>query len=130
YEDMLELTESLVSHVDRALRAGVAQSAPQFWSERPFTFDEPFARVDMREAILRRCDASARPASLVRTPLDGTITRAIIDDETAVATLVASAFEAGALKGADFAKDVRQRWFDAAKHLAKPMGYGERLFVL
>jgi lysyl-tRNA synthetase class 2 len=130
YDDMLELTESLVKHVDRALRAGFEKDAPQFWSERPFTVDDAFARVDMREAILRRCDPAARPPSLVRTPLDGGITRAIIDDETALAALVSSAFEPSALKGADFPKDVRQRWFDAAKHLAKPTGYGERLFVL
>jgi lysyl-tRNA synthetase class 2 len=132
YEDMLELTESMVKHVDAALREGFANDAPKFWSERPFTLDEPFARVDMRDAILRRCDPAARPAGLLVTPLDGRITRAVIDDERALADVVASSFEAQALKAQlkDLTNAQRSRWFDAIKHLAKPMEYGERLFVL
>ncbi len=132
YEDMLELTESMVKHVDAALRAGFAADAPAWWSERPFTVEEPFARVDMRDAILLRCDSTACPPSLLVTPFEGKLTREIIDDDEALATLVRTTFEPAALKAATAGvpNAQRQRWFDAIKHLGKPMGYGERLFVL
>ncbi len=132
YEDMLELTESMVRHVDAALRAGFEKDAPAWWSDRKFAVDEPFARVDMRVAILARCDAASRPGSLIVTPLDGVLTRAIVDDEAALAALVSSAFEPAALKAklAGVPNALRQRWFDAIQHVGKPMGYGERLFVL
>ncbi len=132
YEDMLELTEAMVRHVDGALREGFAADAPGWWSERPFSVGEPFARVDMREALLLRCDPAARAASLIATPLDGELTRAVIDDEHALASLVTRTFEAQALKArlAGMPNAQRTRWFDAIKHLGKPVGYGERLFLL
>ena len=132
WKDMLELTEAMVRQVDRALRVGFEKDAPAWWSERAFTVEEPFAQIDIREAILRRCDPAARPSALLLTPLDGKITRAIIDDEAELAALVASTFEVQSLKTAlkELTNAQRTRWFDALKHLSKPMGYGERLFVL
>ena len=132
YEDMLELTEAMVRHVDGALREAFGKDAPGWWSERAFTVDEPFARVDMREALLLRCDPAARAGSLIATPLDGELTRAVIDDEHALAALVTKTFEAQSLKArlAGMPNAQRTRWFDAIKHLAKPVGYGERLFLL
>ena len=132
YDDMLELTESMVRHVDASLRAGFEKTAKTWWSERPFTVDEPFARIDMRDAILRRCTLEGRPELLAVTPLDGTLTRALIDDEAALAALIATTFEAAALKAqlVGVPNAIRTRWFDASKHLAKIGGYGERIFVL
>jgi lysyl-tRNA synthetase class 2 len=131
WEDMLELIESTIRHVDGVLRAQFEKDAPAWWGARTFTVDEPFARVDMREAIVRRC-STERPADLAITPLDGDLTRAVIDDEDALASLIASTFEPATLKArlASEPNAKRTRWFDAAKHLGKPMSYGERVFVL
>jgi lysyl-tRNA synthetase class 2 len=131
WEDMLEVIEGVIRHVDRVLRAAFEKDAPAWWSARTFTVDEAFVRIDMREAIVRRC-SSDRSAALAITPLDGSLTREVVDDEAALASLVTSTFEPLALKArlASEPNAKRTRWFDAIKHLGKPMSYGERIFVL
>jgi lysyl-tRNA synthetase class 2 len=56
YETLLPLTEQLLRHVDgyvlaRLRELGLGDAAEKLRAERPFTFDEPFARVPMRRAV-------------------------------------------------------------------------------
>jgi lysyl-tRNA synthetase class 2 len=65
YETLMETTERLFRHVDAFLNdrlgaLGFGDAAERFRSERPFTLDEPFARVPMLEGVL----ASLSKASL------------------------------------------------------------------
>jgi lysyl-tRNA synthetase class 2 len=141
YEELMDMTEAMLRAVDAALRAAFRregktkeQHPPNaWWDDRAFTLDQPFVRVDMRDAIVSRVslDGGARDG-VVPTPLDGRLTRAIVDDPAALAALVNETFTPAALKDriGSLPNVVRQRWFDAVKHLAKPFSHGERVFAL
>jgi len=56
YETLMPLAEALFRHVDgfvleRLEQLGLGDTARALRAERPFTFDEPFARVPMRAAV-------------------------------------------------------------------------------
>jgi lysyl-tRNA synthetase class 2 len=56
YDTLMPLTEALFRHVDafalaRLKELGLGETADKLRAERPFTFDEPFARVPMRQAV-------------------------------------------------------------------------------
>ncbi|MBX7194757.1 MAG: lysine--tRNA ligase [Sandaracinaceae bacterium] len=139
FEDLMDLTEAMFRHVDEALRARFyregktkEQWSPNgWWDERRFTLMQPFVRVDMRDAIVTRASLGADGQALCRTPLAG-LTREVVDDAAALAKTLEEAFDPArmkdVLKGAP--ADVRTRWFDARKHLAKCDSHGERVFVL
>ncbi len=97
YEDMMELNELLLRHVDRALaqtfaRPGVRfESARKWFAERTFSLDEPFARVDMRDAIANRVALSGT-ADWRKTSFDG-LTRADLDEPSKLAQLCENAKE-------------------------------------
>ncbi|UJR79144.1 lysine--tRNA ligase [Sandaracinus amylolyticus] len=133
YEDLMDLTEAMFRHVDAALRSEMHARAPEWWSERAYTLDEPFARVDMREAIVDRTKRSG--GDLLPTPFDGALTRELLDDPTElhatierVLHLPKDSHEAAVarLGGADRV----QYWREARKLLAKSHTHGERVFVL
>ncbi|AKF08257.1 lysine--tRNA ligase [Sandaracinus amylolyticus] len=139
YEDLMDLTEAMFRHVDAALRTEMHARAPEWWSERAYTLDEPFARVDMREAIVARTRRSSTPqgsgGDLLPTPFDGALTRELLDDPTElhatierVLHLPKDSHEAAVarLGGADRV----QYWREARKLLAKSHTHGERVFVL
>lgn len=138
-EDLMDLTEAMFRHVDASLRArffrdGKAASewAPNaWWSERRFTLEEPFVRVDMRDAIALRASLGEDGSALCRTPLAG-LSRATLDDPEALAASLEQGFEPARMKETlkTAGNDVRTRWFDARKHLAKCDSHGERVFVL
>ena len=61
YETLMATTERLFRHVDAFLRerferSGFGAAARRFVEARPFTFDEPFARVPMRDAVAASLD--------------------------------------------------------------------------
>jgi lysyl-tRNA synthetase, class II len=66
YETLMPMAEALFRHVDafvleRLQQLGLAEAALALRAERPFTFDEPFARVPMQTAVeqaLTRADLS------------------------------------------------------------------------
>lgn len=135
YEDLMDLTEAMFRHVDAKLREEMHARAPEWWSERTYALDEPFARIDMREAILERTKRSGERLDLFPTPFDGALTREILDDPTDLQALVervlhlpndsrAEAIER--LGGADRV----QYWREARKLLHKCHTHGERVFVL
>jgi lysyl-tRNA synthetase class 2 len=141
YEELMDMTEEMLRAIDAALRSAFyregrtkEQHPPNaWWDERAFTLEQPFVRVDMRDAIIARCsvDAGSREG-IVPTPLDGRITRAILDDAAALEALVNETFAPAALKDriGSLPNVVRQRWFDAVKHLVKGFSHGERVFAL
>jgi lysyl-tRNA synthetase class 2 len=56
YDTLMPMTEALFRHVDafvltRLRELGLGETADKLRGERPFTFDEPFARVPMRQAV-------------------------------------------------------------------------------
>jgi lysyl-tRNA synthetase, class II len=56
YESLMELTEKMLRSVDRFLgqrltEAGLGEHHERWRAERPFTFEQPFARVAMKQAI-------------------------------------------------------------------------------
>jgi lysyl-tRNA synthetase class 2 len=109
-DDLLGLTEALLRDVDAAL----AKAFPDLCAERPFTLEEPFARVPMRQAILDRIARSGQDGFL-STPFDG------LDAETL-----------GSAERLDAA--IRARLDSLPKEtrtlLTKYSAHGERIYVL
>ena len=69
YETLMPMAEALFRHVDafvlsRLKELGLGEAALQLRAERPFTFDEPFARVPMREAVERALGRAGLPGSI------------------------------------------------------------------
>ncbi|HRG97624.1 MAG TPA: lysine--tRNA ligase [Polyangiaceae bacterium] len=61
YEDLMDLTEVLLRGADAALAAAMPEAQAAWKAARPFTFDEPFARVPMAEAVARGALATDIP---------------------------------------------------------------------
>jgi lysyl-tRNA synthetase class 2 len=139
FEDLMDLTEAMFRHVDQSLRhhfyregKSKEQWSPNgWWDERRYTLAEPFVRVDMRDAIALRAGLGQDGAALCRTPLAG-LARATLDDASALARTIEESFEPARMKETlkTAPADVRTRWFEARKHLAKCDSHGERVFVL
>src|SRR5687768_16249501 len=58
YATLMPMTEALFRHVaalvlERLEQLGLGDAAEKLRADRPFTFDEPFARVPMREAVVQ-----------------------------------------------------------------------------
>ncbi len=138
-DDLMDLTEAMFRHVDRAIHARFSkdgktkeQWAPNgWWEDRRFSLDEPFVRVDMRDAIVNRANLGQDGTPLSRTPLAG-LQRATMDDAVALAKTLEDAFDPAAMKETlkTAGNEVRTRWFEARKHLAKCTNHGERVFTL
>ncbi len=141
YEELMDVTEDMLRSVDAALRAAFRregltkeQHPPNaWWDDRPFTLELPFVRVDMRDAIFSRCaPETAAQKGVAPTPLDGRLTRAIVDDPEALRAIVDETFVPATLaeRTSSLPNVLRQRWFDAVKHVVKPFSHGERVFAL
>jgi len=68
YDTLMTLTERLVRHVDRFLAErlvglGLGKYYEGWVAARPFTFEEPFARVPMAAAVRNAAERAALPAS-------------------------------------------------------------------
>ena len=56
YEDLINFTETLLRGIDTELARAMPESHAAWKSGRPFTFDEPFARIPMADAVRRAGD--------------------------------------------------------------------------
>jgi lysyl-tRNA synthetase, class II len=70
YETLMPMAEALFRHVDafvltRLREAGLGEAAEKVRAERPFTFDEPFARVPMQQAVEQALAKAGLPVGIV-----------------------------------------------------------------
>ncbi|MBN8613317.1 MAG: lysine--tRNA ligase [Deltaproteobacteria bacterium] len=144
-DDLMDLTEAMFRHVDRALHTRFFKdgktkeqwSPNSWWEDRRFSLEEPFVRVDMRDAIVNRANLGADGQPLCRTPLGPSafgagLTRSTMNDAEALAKTLEESFDPARMKETlkTAGNEVRTRWFEARKHLAKCSNHGERVFVL
>lgn len=104
-DDVIDLTEGLIRHVDRAVRS----QFPQYTEGRSFDLDASFARVTMRQAILDRAARGAKKCPIAVDPGN-------IDNPEALKQ--ACDKPAGKLTPNDYAL------------LKKAQSHGERIFLL
>lgn len=69
YETLMGMAEQLFRHVDafvlaRLTELGLGEAAAQVRAERPFTFDEPFARVPMLQAVEQALERAGLPLGI------------------------------------------------------------------
>jgi lysyl-tRNA synthetase class 2 len=135
YEDLMDLTETMLREVDADLHAALGARAPGWWSARPFDLSEPFARIDMRDAIVLRTQRSGSRPDLPATPFDGHVDRAVLGDAAALQATIERCLQlpedsrpevVARLGGADRVRF----WREARKLLQECRGHGERVFVL
>ncbi len=58
YEDLMAFTEKMLREIDAELARAMPQAHARWLAERPFTLDEPFARVPMNEAVANAARAT------------------------------------------------------------------------
>ena len=135
HEDLMDLTEAMFRSVDAALRAEMYARSPGWWDDRAFALDVPFARVDMRDAIVERTQRSGSDPGLFPTPFDGALSGALLADPQGLEQAITRLLDLPpARKDEDAARlggpERLQYWRDARKLLAKCHHHGERVFVL
>jgi lysyl-tRNA synthetase, class II len=69
YETLMPMAEALFRHVDafvlgRLQELGLGEAAAELRSQRPFSFDEPFARVPMQKAVEAALQRASLPVSI------------------------------------------------------------------
>ncbi len=62
YEDLMNFTETFLRAIDGELERAVPEAHAKWKAERPFTFDEPFARVPMDDAVANAARKTEIPA--------------------------------------------------------------------
>jgi lysyl-tRNA synthetase class 2 len=62
YDDLMDFTERLLRHIDARLAAAMPEAHAPWVLARPFTLDEPFARVPMEDAVAAAARKTAIPA--------------------------------------------------------------------
>jgi lysyl-tRNA synthetase class 2 len=128
YETLMDQTELMLREVDSVLNArltalGLEASYQAFAANRPFTFDEPFARVPMKTAVLNSLDRAGLPAEVLAN----------------LASLAAAPKKEGEAPAPEDAliKDYKGRseraaridWANLRRALAHCKSDGERLFI-
>ena len=123
YEDLMDASEAMLRGIDAALRATFDrpgahhESCRKWWSERTFSLEHPFARLDMRDALADRCSLEASiQKGLPGTPLDGLLDRASVRDPHALSNALSQA------------RPLLSH--EHKKMLDKCSNHGERIFVL
>jgi lysyl-tRNA synthetase class 2 len=58
YAELMDFTEQMLRAIDAELARAMPEAQARWKAERPFTFDEPFARVPMTEAVANAAKAT------------------------------------------------------------------------
>ncbi len=58
YEDLMNFTEVMLREVDKSLAAAMPEAHARWLAERPFSLDEPFARIPIAESVSRAAAAT------------------------------------------------------------------------
>ncbi|MCL2725341.1 MAG: lysine--tRNA ligase [Polyangiaceae bacterium] len=62
YNDLMDFTEIMLRSIDAELEKAMPEAHAKWKAERPFTFDEPFARVSMNDAVAKAaCNTKVAP---------------------------------------------------------------------
>ena len=64
YETLMDMTEDMLRTVDARLAAQMPEAYARWTAARPFSLDEPFARVPMKTAVQRALERAALPADV------------------------------------------------------------------
>jgi lysyl-tRNA synthetase, class II len=62
YEDLMSFTETMLRTIEAELARAMPEPHARWAAERPFTFDEPFARVPMDDAVASAARSTKIPA--------------------------------------------------------------------
>jgi lysyl-tRNA synthetase class 2 len=62
YEHLMDFTETMLRAIDAELAKSLPEAHARWKAERPFTIDEPFARVPMNDAVANGARATKIPA--------------------------------------------------------------------
>jgi lysyl-tRNA synthetase class 2 len=120
YDVLMDFTEKMLRAIDGELAKAMPEAQPKWKEERPFTFDEPFARVPMNTAVGNAAKAT------------GIAAWADLDGSALVKTLVAAGDFGGSMKewskSSPRAKAVD--WGNFRKGWMKCENDGERMFAL
>jgi lysyl-tRNA synthetase class 2 len=122
YDHLMDFTEVLLRGIDAELAIAMPEAHAAWKGARPFTFDEPFARVSMTKAVAGAATKTGIPA-WVEAVSGGTSEKLV--------TLLSGDF-AGSIK--EWAKSSPRAkgldWGNMRKGLAKCDNDGERMFAL
>jgi lysyl-tRNA synthetase class 2 len=121
YDDLMAFTEQLLRGIDDRLRAAMPEAHPSWQGARPFTLDEPFARVPMERAVAVAAEMTAIP-DWVRAVEEG--------GGRALVALLAGDFVDRIKEWAKSSPRAKAiDWGNFRKGLAKCDNDGERLFA-
>jgi lysyl-tRNA synthetase class 2 len=126
YETLMATTERLFRHVDAFLkerfeRAGFGADMRRFVAARPFTFDDPFVRVSMRDAVTASLDAMSIDRSLFEHLADIAMKKDVPTSPAAAELMKSYAKASPRAKSVD--------WGNFRKALGGAESQGERLFL-
>jgi lysyl-tRNA synthetase class 2 len=120
YEHLMDFTEVLLRGVDARLEKAMPDAHAKWKAERPFSFDEPFARVSMADAVKRAAEKTEIAAWATATASGGMGLVDLLRDD-----FVASIKDWS--KSSKRAKAID--WSNFRKGLQKCDNDGERLFA-
>ncbi len=124
YDQLMDFTEKMLRSIDAELARAMPEAQARWSAERPFTFDEPFARVPMNVAVANAAKATKIAAWEEAVAKDGGM--------GLVAALTAMGDFGGSMKewskSSPRAKAVD--WGNLRKGWMKCENDGERLFAL
>jgi lysyl-tRNA synthetase class 2 len=129
YETLMPMTENMLRDVDGMLgnglgQAGLGETYERWRAERPFTLEEPFARVTLRSALENALERAELPRDLVSrleelaSPGEGGDSKALASADALVSDLRTRSARAGAID-----------WLNLRSALTDCDSPGERLFV-
>src|SRR5262249_10367226 len=72
YETLMDLTEEMLRPVDARLAAAMPEAFARWPSARPFSLDDPFAKVTMKDAVASALEKAGLPFDLPREIRKGT----------------------------------------------------------
>jgi lysyl-tRNA synthetase class 2 len=120
YEDLMTFTEALLRGIDAKLAAAMPAPHAQWKQARPFTLEQPFARVPMEQAVAAGAERTAIPEWVA----------AAQDGGAAVVELLRADFGGSIKEWAKASPRAKKLdWTNLRKGLAKCESAGERLFA-
>jgi lysyl-tRNA synthetase class 2 len=122
YEDLMNFTEVLLRGIDARLQSAMPEAHAAWLAARPFTLEQPFARVSMDRAVATAAERTAIPDWVAAIGERGGMGLVALLREDFGVSIKEWAKSSPRAKGLD--------WGNLRKGLAKCDNDGERLFAL